>query len=137
MPEKVNFNLTKVQKKQDFDALHINQRKGHIHGYINVYKFLDKDTRQFVVYAPSLDTSGYGETEEKATFMIKESLTDIFMSFIKMPPDHLSAELLKFGWKKHSLRNKDFSNPSVGLDENKLEELNVDKNHIERFALVA
>ena len=134
--EQVLFNVTEVNEKINFDTIHINQNKKLITGYINVYRFIDKDTKQIVVYAPSFDVSGYGQTKEKATIMVKESLSALFISLLKMSPTQLNLELSKLGWKKNRLRNKDFSNPAVNI-QGKLKDLNADKNQIERFALVA
>jgi hypothetical protein len=39
-------------------------------------KYIDKDTRQYVIYIPSLEISGYGATEAKAMEMVEFSLKD-------------------------------------------------------------
>ena len=45
-------------------------------GYVDAYKYIDKETRQYVIYIPSLEISGYGATEGKAMEMVEFSLKD-------------------------------------------------------------
>jgi hypothetical protein len=61
---------------------------------IEFYK--DRDTRQFVYYIPSLELSGYGNTEEKAFKMLKFSLEDLFANLIELWPKQRKAELAKY-----------------------------------------
>jgi len=126
--EEIQFNI-RQGPVQDFDTLHINR-------YINAYRFIDRDTKQFVIYLPSVEISGYGETSEKAGEMVKESLSDLFASFLKMSLSELDNELRRLGWKKDKFRNKEFSNPLINI-QGKLKELNADNDNVERLALVA
>lgn len=128
------FKLVKEQKKED--SLHINANRSRIRGYITVLKFIDKDTKQWVCFAPSFDLSSYGETQEKAITMLKGSLVELFKNFVEMPPNQLQAELHQMGWKKNRFRNKDFSRAFVDADGN-LNNFNADEDKVERFALVA
>ena len=128
------FKLVKEQKKED--SLHINATRSRISGYITVLKFIDKDTKQWVCFAPSFDLSSYGETQEKAIAMLKGSLDELFKNFVEMTPDQLQAELHRMGWKKNRFRNKEFSRAFVDADGN-LNNFNADENKVERFALVA
>ena len=122
--------------KKDHDSLHINSSKNRVTGFVTVYNFIDKDTKQSVLYAPSFDLSSYGDSNEKALIMLKASLADLFRNLLKMTKDELRSELTRLGWGKDKFRNKDFSNSSVGVDGN-LENFNADENKVERFALVA
>lgn len=128
------FKLVKEQKKED--SLHINATRSRISGYISVLKFIDKDTKQWICFAPSFNLSSYGETQAKAITMLKGSLDELFKSFIEMPPAQLQSELHRMGWKRNRFRNKDFSRTFVDADGN-LNNFNADENKVERFALVA
>lgn len=105
-------------------------------GYINIMRFTDKDTKQIVLYAPALEISGYGETEQKAFSMIKESINSLFDILSELSHNDLNVELGKLGWKKNKLRNKDFSRAYVDEDGN-LKNFNAIDNKIDRLALVA
>ena len=65
---------------------------------MNVYKFIGKDTRQQVIYMPSFELSGYGETFEKAYEMLKFSVNNLFEYTISLPSDEIEKELSKYGW---------------------------------------
>ena len=74
------LTITRVEgnPKDQIDSLRIkrNKSKGHINGFMTVFKFQDKDTNQFISYCPSFDLSGYGETEDKAVEMLKFSVSE-------------------------------------------------------------
>lgn len=129
-------------RKGRSDSLHFtskrvgNQRLKRFTGYINIIRFTDKDTNQIVIYAPALELSGYGETEEKAFSMIKESFNDLFEMLSNLSLSDLNFELSKLGWKKDKYRNKDFSRAYVDEDGN-LKNFNAVDNKVERLALVA
>lgn len=124
------------------DTLHFsNKRVGNMRhkkfsGYINIMRFTDKDTRQIVLYAPALEISGYGETEQKAFSMIKESINSLFDMLSNLSHTDLGIELGKLGWKKNKLRNKDYSRAYVDEDGN-LKNFNAVDNKVDRLALVA
>ena len=130
----IKFTLHEGPMMQDFDNLHINKGKLHITGYLNVYRFVDKDTRQHVIYIPSLELSGYGETSDKATEMAKEALSEFLGSMLHRTSSEVMAELSDLGWKKNMFRNKDFSNHDIA---GKLKHLNADNDKVEHLALVA
>lgn len=118
------------------DTLHIKAGKsrGSVSGYINIFRFQDKDTNQWVLFVPSLELSGYGENPEKAHSMLKEALDDLFRQLITMSPSELRSELSKLGWKKNFFRNKDFSRAYV-TEDGELKNFNTEK--VEHLALVA
>jgi len=124
------------------DTLHFtnkrvgNMRHKRFRGYINIMRFTDKDTKQIVLYAPALEISGYGETEQKAFSMIKESINSLFDMLSDLSHNDLCIELSKLGWKKNRLRNKDFSRAYVDEDGN-LKNYNAVDDKVDRLALVA
>ncbi len=124
------------------ETLHISSkiigraRRKRFKGFLMVMRFIDKDTKQIVLYAPSFEVSGYGETEDKAFEMLKNSLDNTFSYLSNLSLDDLRTELNKLGWRKNRLRNKDFSRLTVDEDGN-LNGLNAENNKVERLALVA
>lgn len=54
----------KINGRNEADCIKLAAKE--IKLLISVYRFIDKDTRQNVLYAPSLELSAYGETEAKA-----------------------------------------------------------------------
>ncbi len=56
-----------------------------------------KEDNNFILYAPTLDLSGYGEDEVAAEASFKESLFE-FLNFT-MKNQTLDAELKRLGWK--------------------------------------
>lgn len=116
------------------DEIHF--KRDQITGQINLNKFRDKDTNQFVFYSPSLELSGYGETEDLALEMIKFQISELFDYWGQLPVKEREIELQKLGWKKSWFRNKDFSKAFVDGD-GILQNFNVVDNKVERVALVA
>ncbi len=56
-----------------------------------------KEDNNFILYAPTLDLSGYGEDEGEAEASFKESLFEFLNFTIKNQT--LDAELKRLGWK--------------------------------------
>ncbi|MFZ6023794.1 MAG: hypothetical protein ACOYVG_04980 [Bacteroidota bacterium] len=117
------------------ESLKVNARKGRVVLEVNGFNFIDKDTKQFVIYIPSLNISGYGETKEKADEMIKESFDFFCSHLISLDPSKMNALLATLGWHKKFFA-KQFS--KLYVDEmGELKNFNAENNHIERFALTA
>jgi len=132
-----NFKLEKSNRSdQENDTLHIKSsaRGGSVRGYINIIKFQDRDTKQWVYYVPSLEISGYGENAEKAFLMLRESIDDFFGNLVMLPKDKLKEELAHWGWRRNKLRTKDYSRAYVDSDGD-LKNFNAD--NVERLTLVA
>lgn len=128
------LHLIPSDKANGNDQIHF--KRDQITGQINLHKFRDKDTEQYVYYSPSLELSGYGSTAELALEMIKFQISELFDYWSQLPLKERSIELQKLGWKKDWLRNKDFSKAFV--DGNGiLQNFNVIDNKVERVALVA
>jgi len=119
------------------DHLHINVRGGgiKISSNLSSFRFLDKDTKQYIFFIPSLDISGYGETPQIATEMAKFCLDDFYEGLSKLSRKDIEKELFKLGWKK-GLFNKDFSKAYVdGLGE--LKNFNVELDKVEKLTITA
>lgn len=117
------------------EHLHISLHKRHVHGTITAFKFLDKDTKQTVIYIPSLELSGYGDTIDKAREMVQFAIKDTFDFMLEMHADDLRSYLSGFGWKK-TMFNKEFSKAFVDGD-GVLRNFNADEKTIERLELTA
>ena len=102
---------------------------------INMFKFKDKDTLQFVYYCPSLELSGYGKTEELSFEMVVSSIDDFFQYLSDMSMDDKQKELKKLGWGK-TFFNKRFSKVFVDTD-GVLQNFNALDNKVERVTLAA
>jgi len=117
------------------DFIRASRRK--VEAGLTMFQFIDNDTKQIVCIVPSLDLSGYGETEEKAIEMIKFSLNDFFTSFLaEMPYNHKRDYLNSQGWKQNTLKNKEFSKSYVDGDGN-LKNFNAENNKVSRLTLVS
>jgi hypothetical protein len=118
------------------EYLRINKKGGHVSGSLNVFRYRDKDTRQIVLYCPSLDISGYGADENKAHEMIKFSLAQHSEYLISLSAKNLESYLNKEGWKHDALRNKEFSKAYVDAS-GELQNFNAVGDKVEQLTLVA
>ena len=135
MQEYYSYQLSKPVEKEEL-RINISKRHGHIKAAVNIYSFVDKDTKQHVLYTPALEMSGYGETQEKAKEMIEFVIKD-WMKYVKdLPVEKIQKELLDLGWKKSGYFNKQYSRAYVD-DEGKLKNLNAENDKVERLSLIA
>lgn len=130
-----HLRLTKTEGKAD-DTIHIGANRNRIKGHINVIRFQDVDTRQIVAYVPAFDISAYGETEEKAADMLNMEIHAFFDSLLDLSTNKLAETLRSLGFIQDKNRHKDFSKVVVDGDGN-LQNFNIEKGTLQRFALVA
>lgn len=133
MSATINVKFSNIKLEQD--GLRINKRRGLVHARLRAFRFLDNDTKQFVIYIPSLEMSAYGNTEKEADEMIRFSIDELMKNLIKLPLDKINAELLSLGWKRNAFHNKEFSNAYID-GEGVLQGMNVGSK-IEELTLVA
>lgn len=129
---KISFTTKPV----DRDTLRVNMNKGKINFLGTVLKYRDKDTRQIVIFIPSLDITGYGATEKKAKEMISFLLNDYFAWLVKLSHNKIEAELRKLGWKHAEFSRKEYSQSFVDGD-GRLQDFNAVADEVERLTLVA
>lgn len=127
--------LQSKNKKPGNDTLNINKNAGRVYFSLAALRFRDKDTRQIVIYIPSLELTGYGATEEKAEEMINFSLQDYFEYLVSLSSKKISSELEKSGWKHDALKNKEFSKAYVD-ETGELKNFNAVANSVERLTLI-
>jgi hypothetical protein len=129
---KISFS----NKKIDTDTLRINLAKGKIKFHGNVLKYRDRDTRQIVIFIPSLDITGYGATEKKAQEMIHFLLGDFFAWLVKLPHSRIDTELRELGWKHLKYKNKEYSQAFIDGD-GRLQNFNAVGDEVERLTVLA
>lgn len=133
----VKLEIRPINKKIDQDLLHINhkQTESTVTASISVFRYQDKDTKQFILYIPSLEISGYGETKEKATQMAQQSVAEYLISLAKLSQKQVEKELSSLGWMHSKIRNKDYSKSYVDLS-GELKDFAVNQN-VEQELLTA
>ena len=109
-------------------TLHINRHHRKIKADLICLQFIDRDTKQNVIYIPSLEISGYGATVEKANKMLEFSVKNYF-DYLLASKD-LDKELISLGWKHKKYNNKQYSQSYI--DKNGvLQNFNVENNKVE------
>ena len=112
----------------------IRIHKNRVSAELSMLKFIDKDTKQYVLVLPAFDLSGYGETEEKAFEMLKFLLKDVNEQIIKSSKKDRIIFFTTLGWKKVTFKNKEFSKTYVDINGD-LQNFNAVDNKIERLTL--
>ena len=93
--------------KNNFEeSLFFHKRGVNIH--LTIYSGKDTETGSYVAFIPSLSISGYGNTEEEAEIMLKESAKDYLNSLGDLTPKNRNIELVNNGWKKSQHKTKEF-----------------------------
>lgn len=95
------------------DKLHIDFTHRRVKGNLTCVQFTDADTNMIVVYLPSLELSGYGDTAAEAHELLKDSLDEWFIHLLTKTREEVKKELNKFGWTQDQFRSKDFSKAYV------------------------
>src|SRR5215469_2427598 len=98
------------------ETLRIDRHKGIAKMEVRVYRFQDKDSLQFVLFAPSLQLTGYGCTIEKADEMLRFSIEDFLNHLASLRPSELGAELVKLGWKHVPYAKKQYSKAYIDIN---------------------
>jgi len=105
------------KKAHVVEQIHLKKVRGHykIQAEVSVTQYQDKETNQFVIYVPSLDISGYGETIEKAQKIIEFSLNEFCEYLSSLSVKKIETELFKLGWKHDKLKNKEYSKAYIDM----------------------
>ena len=93
--------------KIENDYLIIRPRENRIKMSIRVYRIKDHD--YIIQYIPSLNLSGYGDSEEDALKMLKEVVRDYCENLVDLKPEMQEAELSKYGFKRERWKRKQFT----------------------------
>lgn len=133
----INFTINKeIEANPSNDLLKINRAHSRISGGLTLAGYIDKDTEQHIIYCPSLDTTGYGETEAKAIEMIKFSISEYFKFLIDLSIKKMDEELRSIGFTHVKNKTKEFSKASVDIN-GQLQNLNALDNKVKRFTIQA
>lgn len=99
------------------DQIHLKKVRNRykITAEVTVNQYQDKETNQYVIYIPSLDISGYGETVEKAREMVRFCINEFCEHICSLTPKKIETELLSLGWKKNKLKNKIYSKAYIDI----------------------
>lgn len=131
----ITLNKTISSKqKQGQNTLSVGSNR--ISGTMLVFKFRDKDTRQIIHYTPSLELTGYGSDETKSFEMLKFSINDFFDHLMSLSSKKREKELNELGWKKSSLKNKEFSKLFIDIN-GELKSFNAVADEVELLTLQA
>jgi hypothetical protein len=132
-----NLSITNaISDSTGKEAIRVNKAAGKIDGHLSLMRFKDKDTNQIIIFCPSLDITGYGDTSKKAGEMLTFSIREYLDHLIKLPSKQIEAELNKFGWKKNRLSHKQYSKAYVDIN-GELQNFNAVDNKVERLTLHA
>lgn len=101
----------------------IKRRKGQmtIDVKLVVFNYTDEETGMRMVEVPSLNFSGYGDTQEEADEMLKNCVYEYFQTLCSYSVKNIKSELLKYGWAPKNLRTKVLRpnfNPVDKVEEN-------------------
>ncbi len=133
----IKFNVSEaIEGKPKSNSLKINRANKRILGKLTLFGFIDKDTEQQIIYCPSLDVTGYGETESKAIEMIKFSISEYFDFLMNLSTKKMQEELRDIGFAQVRNKTKDFSKSYVDID-GQLQNFNAVGDKIKRFTLEA
>lgn len=133
---KISKATTSKEKPQE-ESLKVNLSKRSVRMHVRMFKFRDKDTRQIIMYMPSLEITGYGADEKKAFEMLDFSIREYFDFLLNLKSYHkLEEELTKLGWKHTPRANKEFSKAFVSSD-GELKNFNAVADEVEELTVQA
>lgn len=101
-----------------------------IKGDVKAVSFMDGDYH--ILYVPSLNLSSYGKTFEEAQRMLQDVvIKDFCLSVIKAKDKNLIiSELIKLGWNKSAIFQKDLSKSAYIDKEGILREFELPTNTV-------
>lgn len=95
-----------------------------------------KEFDSFVLFAPTLNLSGYGNTKAEAEEMLKESFLDFGKHFMSLSSTEKDTYLFKYGFSKEKFKTKNFSKAYIDVD-GELQNLDLEDKTCELTNLVA
>lgn len=126
-----DFFSTGKSKAGDGDLIRINRRTGHIQSRLQMFQFVDKDTKQHICFIPAFQMSGYGKTKAKAVEMLKLSMDDYFTSLMQMSDKQMKQEMISLGWHIDKFFKKEYSRAFVD-QSGELQNFNPEGGKIEK-----
>lgn len=95
-----------------------------------------KEYDSYVLYAPTLNLSGYGNTKKEAHDMLKESFEDFAAYFMGLTFSEKELYLTSHGFSKEKFKTKNFSKAYID-EEGELQNLSLEDKKCEITNLVA
>ena len=127
------YSFSGITNRGDKIRFNLNNNNASI--LLNAVSFIDKDTKQHLLYIPSLDMSSYGENPDKANEMMRASLEYYFANLLCMDLEAIEEELGKYGWSRTMPGSEFFISP---IEINgRLQDFNAENNIIEHLTLQA
>jgi len=103
------FTIEPIKKTDQVNqSIKVDKKKATIKATFKSFNI--KDGKYFVAYIPSLDMTGYGDSENEAVDMLKDVMDDFFSDLIKLSLSDIDKELAKYGWNHSKIFKKQFSN---------------------------
>lgn len=116
-----------VTPSVDIPSQYIRIKKGRgIDARFQVLTFIDKETKQHIVFCPAFDLTGYGSTIEKAYELFNFNLDQFYEELYDLTYEKQNAMLIKLGWKKDKFKNKNYSSVFVNV-HGELENFNIEE----------
>lgn len=105
---------------KEYIKINFSRKDKNAEALLRVVTFKDGDFE--IAYMPSLNLSGYGNTEDEAMRMLNEVVVkDYLLSLIKLPEAKILAELREYGWKRRPFLDKQLLNTQF-LSTDKIKE---------------
>lgn len=119
-----------------YETLKVKKSKGAttLNCKVVGFSFLDKESKMHVMYIPSLDISGYGDTIEEADSMANECLKEYCDQLVKLSLKEITSEMIRLGWSKDKFHTKVFKpnfNPEEILKEDGISDYKTNKISLE------
>lgn len=112
-------------EQPDLEIVRIKGNKVQLGLYVKC--LMDGDN--YLMYSPTLEISGYGDTEKEAEESFKHICKETFREILELPKKDIDSYLSSFGFKKQKFKNKNFSKAFVD-DDGVLRDLNIDLNTV-------
>jgi predicted adenine nucleotide alpha hydrolase (AANH) superfamily ATPase len=99
---------------QETEFIKFDFKKKSVEGNLLAHSF-ESDGYRFV-YVPSLNISGYGNSQEEAQEMVNISIRDFLETLFSAGESKAYDEIKKLGWRKQKYSAKKYTAPFVDKD---------------------
>lgn len=119
------------------DNISIDSRAGVLEWSVTLAGFQDSNTGQWVVYCPSLEISGYGETTEHALELMRFNLEEYFHYLLELSYPEVITELKSLNWGPMQSEEGVLALQAEFNIEDKCKELGIDIGTIQFMRMTA
>ena len=120
--------------EQEFFKINFSRKDRDTHANLRLVTFADGNFR--IAYIPSLNLSGYGNTESEAMSMLMDVVVkEYLIGLMSLTEAQIMAELRQYGWKRRPYLSKQLLNTEFLSTEKIIEDFNLpaDTRFNERF----